>query len=66
MADLNESRTDLPRSGARFMALGVAAAVVFAALGGRLFQLQVVEGGRYAARARRRVPSRWRSGLRVG
>jgi len=51
MADLNESRTDLPRSGARFVALGVVAAVVFAALGGRLFQLQVLEGSRYAARA---------------
>jgi penicillin-binding protein 2 len=51
MADLNESRTDLPRSGARFVALGVAAAVVFGALGGRLFQLQVLDGSRYAARA---------------
>jgi penicillin-binding protein 2 len=48
VADLNESRSDLPRSRARFVAIGVAAALVFGALGGRLFQLQVIEGGRYA------------------
>jgi penicillin-binding protein 2 len=51
VADLNEGRLDLPRSRARFIAFGVAAAVMFAALGGRLFQLQVVNGEQYAARA---------------
>jgi hypothetical protein len=42
MADLNEGRLDLPRSPARFIAFGVAAIVLITALGGRLFQLQVV------------------------
>jgi penicillin-binding protein 2 len=51
MADLNEGRLDPPRSRARFIAFGVAAAVLFTALGGRLFQLQVVNGELYAARA---------------
>ena len=51
MADLNEGRLDLPRSGARFIAFGVAAALLFAVLGGRLFQLQVVRGDQYAAQA---------------
>ncbi|HET7685696.1 MAG TPA: penicillin-binding protein 2 [Candidatus Limnocylindria bacterium] len=52
MADLNEGRgRDLPRSRARFIAFGVAAAVVFTALAGRLVQLQVVDGAAYARRA---------------
>ena len=51
MADLNDGRDDLPRSGARFVAFGVAAAVLMLALGGRLFQLQVVNGEEYARRA---------------
>ena len=42
MADLNDGRLDLPRSRPRFVAFGVAAVLVFAVLGGRLFQLQVV------------------------
>jgi penicillin-binding protein 2 len=51
MADLNEGRLDLARSRSRFIAFGVAAAVLFTILGGRLFQLQVVNGDLYAARA---------------
>ncbi|HEY7464652.1 MAG TPA: penicillin-binding protein 2 [Candidatus Limnocylindria bacterium] len=51
MADLNEGRLDLPRSRPRFIAFGVAAAVLFAVLVGRLFQLQVVNGAKYAAEA---------------
>jgi penicillin-binding protein 2 len=51
MADLNEGRHDTPRSPARFIAFGVAAAVLFTTLGGRLFQLQVVNGDQYAAEA---------------
>ena len=51
MADLNEGRLDLARSRSRFIAFGVAAAVLFTILGGRLFQLQVVNGDIYAARA---------------
>ena len=51
MADLNESSHDLPRSRPRFIAFGVAAIVLITALGGRLFQLQVVQGDEYARRA---------------
>jgi penicillin-binding protein 2 len=51
MADLNEGQHDIPRSGARFVAFGVAAALLFTALGGRLFQLQVINGDQYAAEA---------------
>jgi penicillin-binding protein 2 len=51
MADLNEGRLDLPRSGPRFIAFGVAAIVLITALGGRLFQLQVVQGDEFARRA---------------
>ena len=51
MADLNEGRLDLPRSRARFIAFGVAAVLLFMLLGGRLFQLQVVNGDLYARRA---------------
>jgi len=51
MADLNDGRTDLPRSGPRFVALSVVAVLIFGLLGGRLFQLQVLDGARYAARA---------------
>ena len=42
MADLNEGRLDLHRSRARFIAFGVAAAIMLGILGGRLFQLQVL------------------------
>ena len=51
MADLNEGRLDLPRSPARFIAFGVAAALLFSVLGGRLFQLQVLNGAVYSQRA---------------
>lgn len=51
MADLNEGRLDLPRSRARFIAFAVTAALLLTLLGGRLFQLQVVNGDDYAARA---------------
>jgi penicillin-binding protein 2 len=51
MADLNDGRIDLPRSRPRFIAFGVVAIVVITALGGRLFQLQVVQGDEYARRA---------------
>ncbi len=51
MADLNTGRLDLPRSRARFIAFGVAAVLLFTVLGGRLFQLQVVNGDLYAQRA---------------
>ncbi len=40
-----------PASRARFVAAAVAAALLFGVLGARLFQLQVVEGAHYAARA---------------
>ena len=45
------SRLDLPRSRARFIAFGVAAILLFMILGGRLFQMQIVNGEQYAARA---------------
>jgi len=51
MADLNDGRVDLRRSRGRFVAFGVAAVLVFTALGGRLFQLQVLGGEDYARRA---------------
>jgi penicillin-binding protein 2 len=51
MADLNDGRVDLRRSPARFIAFAVAAGLLFAILGGRLFQLQVVNGEVYARRA---------------
>ena len=51
MADLNDGRVDLHRSRSRFVAFGVAAAVLLLVLGGRLFQLQVVSGDEYARRA---------------
>ena len=51
MADLNDGRLDLRRSRGRFVAFGVVAALLFTALGGRLFQLQVVSGDEYARRA---------------
>src|SRR6188768_1932848 len=51
MADLNDGSLDLPRSGPRFIAFGVAAIVLITALGGRLFQLQVVQGDEFARRA---------------
>ncbi len=51
MADLNEGRLDLPRSPARFIAFGVSAVLLFTLLGGRLFQLQILQGDLYARRA---------------
>ena len=51
MADLNDGRIDLHRSRSRFIAFSVTAAVLLTALGGRLFQLQIVSGGMYADRA---------------
>ncbi len=51
MADLNEGRSDLPRSPARFIAFGVAAALLFSVLGGRLFQMQILNGALYSERA---------------
>jgi penicillin-binding protein 2 len=50
MADL-ESRPTPPPSRARFAAASLVAALLFSVLAARLFQLQVVEGARYAARA---------------
>ncbi|HUH16423.1 MAG TPA: penicillin-binding transpeptidase domain-containing protein, partial [Methylomirabilota bacterium] len=50
MADLNDGRVDLRRSRGRFIAFGLVAALLFVALGGRLFQLQVVNGEVYASR----------------
>ena len=51
MADLNAGRQDLRRSRGRFVAFGVIVLVIFTALGGRLFQLQVVRGDELARRA---------------
>jgi penicillin-binding protein 2 len=51
MADLNDGRLDLRRSRGRFAAFSVVAAVLLVVLGGRLFQLQVVNGEEYARRA---------------
>ncbi len=51
MADLNEGRYDLPRSRARYIAFALSAVLLFTALGGRLFQLQIVNGDMYATRA---------------
>jgi penicillin-binding protein 2 len=51
MADLNEGRFDLPRSRARLIAFAATAALLFTVLGGRLFQMQVINGSVYAARA---------------
>ena len=50
MADLDQA-PDLRPSRARFVAAGVGAVLLFGVLGGRLFQLQVVDGARYAAQA---------------
>ena len=50
MAEL-DARSSLPRSRARFVAAAVVAALLFGALGARLFQLQVIDGARYAAQA---------------
>ena len=51
MAELNDGRVDLRRSRGRFIAFSVVAIVIFTALGGRLFQLQVLGGEDYARRA---------------
>ena len=50
MAELNGDLDDLPRSGRRFAAFGVMAALLLAVLVVRLFQVQVVDGAVYAAR----------------
>ena len=50
MADLESGPSALP-SRARFIAASVVAILLFGVLGGRLFQLQVVDGARYAAQA---------------
>src|ERR1700693_3999576 len=50
MAELDSRPTPRP-SGARFVAAALVAALLFGVLAARLFQLQVVEGARYAARA---------------
>ena len=50
MADLNDGRVDLHRSPGRFVAFSLAAVLLLMALGGRLFQLQIVNGEMYAAR----------------
>jgi penicillin-binding protein 2 len=51
MADLNDGRLDLPRSRPRFIAFGIVAVVLFGALTGRLFQLQILEGDFYTEQA---------------
>ena len=50
MTDLDSSPQPQP-SRARFVAASVVAVLLFGVLGGRLFQLQVIDGARYAARA---------------
>ena len=51
MADLNDGSIDLRRSRGRFIAFSLAGLLLLSALGGRLFQLQVVNGDVYAGRA---------------
>ena len=51
MADLNDGRVDLHRSRARFAAFAAVTVLLLLTLGGRLFQLQVVQGEEYARRA---------------
>ena len=51
MADLNDGRVDLHRPAGRFVAFSLVAVLLLLALGGRLFQLQIVNGEMYAARA---------------
>ncbi|CAN5594980.1 penicillin-binding protein 2 [soil metagenome] len=51
MADLNDGRLDLRRSRGRFIAFGVVTALLVLGLGGRLFQLQIVNGEVYTGRA---------------
>ncbi len=51
MADLNDGRLDLRRSRGRFIAFGVVAALLVLGLGGRLFELQIVNGEVYTGRA---------------
>lgn len=50
MTDLDDAPAP-QRSRARFVAASVVAVLLFGVLGGRLFQLQVIDGARYAARA---------------
>ena len=50
MADLDTTPTARP-SRARFVAAAIIAVILFGVLAGRLFQLQVVDGARYAAQA---------------
>ena len=51
MADLNDGRIDLHRSRARFTAFAAVTVLLLLTLGGRLFQVQVVQGEEYARRA---------------
>lgn len=51
MADLNAARGELPRAGGRFVAFGLVAGAMLVLLVLRLFQVQVVDGSTYAARA---------------
>ena len=51
MADFNDGRHDLPRSRPRFIAFGVVAVLLLGALGGRLFQLQILDGAFYTGQA---------------
>jgi penicillin-binding protein 2 len=51
MADLNDGHLALRRSAPRFIALGVVMVMLLTALGGRLFQLQIVNGDEYVRRA---------------
>jgi penicillin-binding protein 2 len=50
MAGIDRGPVSHPSRG-RFVAVSVLAALLFGVLGGRLYQLQVVDGARYAARA---------------
>jgi penicillin-binding protein 2 len=50
ISELTRERDELPRSGRRFAAFGILAAVLLAVLALRLFQVQVVDGRVYAAR----------------
>jgi penicillin-binding protein 2 len=51
MADFNDGRHDLPRSRPRFIAFGVVGVLLLGALGGRLFQLQILDGAFYSGQA---------------
>ena len=51
MGELNGSTRQPPASRARFVALSLVAVTLFGVLAARLFQLQVIDGARYAAQA---------------